>query len=268
METNQLNHSGTTKGRYHYCEYCNKQYTRKLSFNRHVVLCEVMNQSKRIRECEDQEETDIPTIKQLYSIIQELAISQKKMEDKMEIMQKWVDNKKKKINVIDWLTDNTSPRNIFEKWVGELEVVQEDITVLNENTIIQTIINILKRNLMSHENSSPYPIACFTEKSNKIYVYVDCTDNTQKWVQQTQSHFVYMLKVVHSKILKMLCLWRNDNSDKITHNEHFAELYNKTRLKLMSFDFTHDLSMSKIRSSLYSHLKYDLKTIFEYEFEF
>ncbi len=264
METIQLNHCGPTKARYHYCEYCNKQYTRKSSYNRHVILCEVMNQSKRIRECEEQEETDVPTIKQLYSIIQELAISQKKMGSKMEMMQKWVDKKKKKISVIDWLIDNTNPCNTFENWVLKLEVIQEDITVLTDNTIVQTIINILKRNLPADDNSS-YPIACFTEKSNKIYVYVD---NTQKWVQQTQTQFVYILKIVHSKILKMLCSWRNDNSDKITHNEQFAELYNKTRLKLMSFDFAHELSMSKIRSPLYSHLKYDLKTIFEYEFEF
>ena len=196
METIQLNNSRTTQNRYHYCEYCNKQYTRKSSFNRHVILCEVMNQSKRIRECEEQEETDIPTIKQLYSIIQELAISQKKMEEKMEMMQKWVDKKKKKINVIDWLTDNTNPSNTFEDWVSKLDVVQEDITLLTDNTIVQTIINILKRNLLEDDNSS-YPIACFTEKSNKIYVYVDIT---QKWVQQTQTQFVYILKIVHSKI--------------------------------------------------------------------
>ena len=56
------------------CMHCFKSYTRKLSYDRHVILCEVLHQTKRIRICEKEESTDIPSHAQLYHIVQELAL--------------------------------------------------------------------------------------------------------------------------------------------------------------------------------------------------
>jgi hypothetical protein len=56
------------------CPHCDKKYTRKSSYTRHVILCEVLHQTKREKKCAEEETTDIPTTRQLYNIIQELAI--------------------------------------------------------------------------------------------------------------------------------------------------------------------------------------------------
>ena len=83
----------------HSCGLCNKSYTRKTSYDRHVILCEILHQSKREKKCKGQELSDIPSHTQLFLIVQELALKNQILETKMIEMQKWVETKKKKLNV-------------------------------------------------------------------------------------------------------------------------------------------------------------------------
>ena len=80
----------------HSCGLCNKSYTRKTSYDRHVILCEILHQSKREKKCKGQELSDIPSHTQLFLIVQELALKNQILETKMIEMQKWVETKKKK----------------------------------------------------------------------------------------------------------------------------------------------------------------------------
>ena len=76
----------------HSCKYCGKQYTRKTSHNRHEILCEIFykknTETPREQICEEEETTNIPSVKQLYGIIQELAVKYQDMEKKLIEMQK------------------------------------------------------------------------------------------------------------------------------------------------------------------------------------
>ena len=47
-----------------------------------------------------------------------------------------------------------------------------------------------------------------------------------------------------------------------------TEMYNKASVKLMGIDFKHDLTLSKIKLSIYNKMKKDMKALIEYEFEF
>ena len=50
-----------------------------------VILCELNSKSKHVLQCE-KEEDELPTMRQLYTIIEELALKCNKME-KMEFLQ-------------------------------------------------------------------------------------------------------------------------------------------------------------------------------------
>jgi len=256
------------------CVYCGKCYTRKSSFDKHSIICEIAHKSKRIKMCEEEESTDIPSVEKLYNIIQEMAFKQQKMEEKMEEMQKWIDKKKKKLNVINWLNVQFTPTELFEARARIIVVIQDDITTLIEQNFHQTVINILKRNLKTpKEGVVREPIACFSEKSAVFYIYKETKNESEQetknqWSKMTQEDFVYLLRVIHSKLLNALCTWRDINNDRIKYNDNFAELYNKTVIKLMSADFNQESSLSKIRSPLYTLLKGDLKNMIEYDFEF
>ena len=122
----------------HSCEYCGKKYTRKNSYTKHTILCEVFHKSKREKRCEKEESSDIPTTQQLYGIIQELALKYKILEEKMEGMQKWVDKKKKKLNVIQWLNTKTIPSIAYANWMEQLFAIEEHVEILIEQSMAQT----------------------------------------------------------------------------------------------------------------------------------
>jgi hypothetical protein len=268
------------------CTYCGKSYTRKSSYDRHLILCEVAYKSKREKKCEEEESTDIPSVAKLYAIIQEMAYKQEKMEEKMEEMQKWIDKKKTKLNVVKWLNSQPKPQRVFEDRVKSFIVIEEDVTTLVENNFVSATINILKRNLKTGAQTKE-PIACFTEKAAVFYIYKNQeieaegegegegegeveaetkTKTKESWIKMSQEDFVFMLRNVHFKLLNALCLWRDKNAERINSNDKFAELYNKTVIKLMGADFNQESTLSKIRSPLYNHLKEDMKNV-EHELE-
>ena len=133
-------------------------------------------------------------------------------------------------------------------------VIQEDISVLIEQNFSQTVTNILKRNLNPPKDGLiKEPIVCFSEKASVFYIYKEHIAEKEedqksenKWTKITPDEFTYLLRVIHSKLLNALCTWRDLNNDRIKYNDKFAELYNKTVIKLMGVDFNQEATLSKI----------------------
>ena len=252
----------------HPCEYCGKTYTRKTSHIKHTILCEVFHKSKREKICEKEESSDIPTTEKLYEIIQELALKYKIMETKMENMQKWVDKKKKKLNVLQWLNTNVKPQQTYTEWIQSIIATEEHVEILIEQNITQTVDALFNKNLqtLSKNDTSYQPIHCFIQKVNIFYIY---DDNTSEWRQMNSDELVSLSKKIHSKILQAICEWYKKNIDNINQSDKMTILYNQTLVKLMSVNFTPDsVYLSKLKMSLHSSLKTDLTNIVEYEFEF
>ena len=82
------------------CILCHKKYSRKSSFDKHMILCEFNHRSKFDREREFEESGDVPTNIQLMGIIQHLSAKLDAMETKMEHMQRIHGYNNKKIDVI------------------------------------------------------------------------------------------------------------------------------------------------------------------------
>lgn len=243
------------------CPYCGKDYTRKTSLHRHVILCETIHKSKRENTCDKEESTDMPSYQQLYQIIQELALKYDKLYEKMQEMQKWVQTKKRKIDILDWLNENYPQALPIQTWTKTIVVRESDVQLLMEENIVQTINCVLQNNLRSEKGKT---FVSFVQKANVIYTY----DESNIWRVLTQDDYILFIKQIHSRILRELCEWRNKNSEEIAENEKMSELYNKTVIKLMGLNFNPlTTALSKIRSTLYNRLKVDLKKTVELEFE-
>ena len=65
-------------------------------------------------------------------MILELALKYNKLEEKVELMSKWVDKKKKKINVLDWLntSSNIKPELIFDNLADNMTILESDLNIL------------------------------------------------------------------------------------------------------------------------------------------
>ncbi len=246
----------------YYCNHCEKKHSRKTSHDRHVLLCEIIHNSKREKKCFEEETSDIPNHLQLYKIVQELAIKNAALEEKMIEMQKWLDKKKKKIDVLHWLSSNKKEIDkSFSEWQNIIVVNPDHIELLIEENIIKTICEIIDENI---EKSQNVPIACFQQKTNLFYIF-----QQDIWKRSTPQDFISLVQGIHKKIWRELLCWKEKNDEKIKSNEKMSELYARTIIKLTGLNFDQDSSaMYKIRTHLYSHLKTDLKNMIEYEFEF
>ena len=250
------------------CTVCNKQYTRKSSLDKHKILCDFKMKTKREHQIESEELGDIPTHSQLVQIVQELSLKLMKMEEKMDQMQKWVDRKKRKLNVILWLNTNVIPSIGFLEWVNTCLIVRpEHFENLMENSLFHTIQQVFEDNL-NENNEFMYPIRCFSQKASVFYICEKNEDGTPEWKQLELKDMILILKTIQNRMIKELTKWKMENQSKFDDNDKISELFNKAIIKLMNMSFTQDATLSRIRNGLYNYLKIDLKSMIEYDFEF
>ena len=256
------------------CEYCGKEYKRKINFDKHFILCEIVYKAKKKDRRIDKENEEIneemPTQKQMYKMILELALKYNKLEEKMELMNKWVDKTKKKINVLDWLntSSNLKPEIIFDNLADSISILESDLDLLFNGNFDNILNEIFTRNFYQKDESE-ISLFAFIQKTNTIYVYSKDTSSLQAvWIELSREKLIYFLNKVHFKIVKTLSEWKKNNSEKINNSDKLEEIYNKAKIKLMGIDFKHDSTLNKIKLSIYNKMKKDMKALIEYEFEF
>jgi hypothetical protein len=264
------------------CNVCSKYYSRKSSLEKHKILCAFKQKTKYEIKVETEESADIPNHLQLAKIVQELTLKLIKMEEKMEIMQKYVDKKKKQINVLTWLNSNTGlkPMQIFKEWVkNSICVGQNDIENLMVNSLHYTFQRIFESQILinndeiedNYSYSYIYPVKSFQQKQNMIYIYDQEETQQQQnpgsklWRQMNQEDFVLLLKIIQQNLIGELSKWKIANKGKFDESDKISDLFNRAVIKLMNVSFTPDSTFSKIRNSLYNHVKIDLKPLIEVE---
>ena len=261
------------------CAYCNKKYVRKTDCDKHQLLCNILSKTRREMQINAEECANTISHYQLCAIVQDLALKCAKMEEKMNTMQKWTDKQKKKINIIQWLNDNNIPASTFAalKTAFVLQIGQKHIDHLIDTNLLDTIQHIFET---SDAVNCRAPIYCFEQKHNVFYIYnailtQDASnavsacgeEGTRQWSLMSRDDLIHLLNAMHSKLLRELIAWKKMHEHAIAKNDKMSMLFNKTMIKLVEVDFTNDHSLSRIKSSLFNHLKKDIKNIIEYEFE-
>ena len=252
----------------HQCNYCAKKYTRISSYERHFILCKIQHQTVRENKCDVEESSDLPTYKQLYNIVQELAVKYNSLEEKMSDIHKWVVKKKKKLNVIQWLNTSLTPLTMYDTWTKAFIVTDAHIDVLLTDNMVRTFMTVLQHNINMTSNNLNvrplHPFICFSEKANQFYTY-----DANTWTIVEPDMFSKFVKIIYRKIFNGLCEWHTKNAQKIADNDKLGELYSKTLIKLMDMKLdASSLVVGKIKAALYTYMKTELKQQIEYDYEF
>ena len=245
------------------CKFCNKDYLRKSLSKKHELICEIHHTSNRLLNCDIEENMDIPSNKKLYNLIQELFLQNKKLNEDVAELQKWINQKKKKLNVIEWLNENCIIDESITNWIANIKVSQIDIINFTTCSFVDSVNTILKNNLIN------IPIACFSEKINVFYVFKQQQSSLEnKWIKMTNVDILLCIRRIHDKILFQLFKWREKNEKINPNNAKFDDIYNRTIIKLMSVDFDQDMLMSRTKTILFNLIKKGLHSFVDYEFEF
>ena len=241
------------------CQHCLRNYQRKTYFDRHVIACQFLSQSKRERALDSEELADTPTVRELYGIIMALAAKCKDLETKMTAINKWAHITKQKLNITDWLNNNQPNASDYDDWFKALPVGKADLLALFETDYVGGVVRVLQKQLADDAR----PMRAFTGKENTFYIY-----RQGKWLLCDPDTFTKLMYLLDKQFMREFIAWQNENKSKMATDDSFSELYGKNMKKIMGGAFTREQLYSRIKKELYQHLRGDPPNIVEYETTF
>jgi hypothetical protein len=254
------------------CVYCGKSYIKRINLDKHLVICELLQKTKTktstnpiIDSLYNDVEEPIPTQRKMFQMLIELGERYSRLEEKVDELNKWVVKKKKKINILGWLNANRKPSIVFETIIDKIVVNEDDIKKLLDHSFYDIVNDIFSRTIYNVDECENVMFA-FVQKQNVFYIY-DNTKTNNSWVELPKERLIKFLNKVHIKVIKAFSDWKLLIKNEIKTNEKMAELYNKTLIKIMSIDFKQDSIYIKVRNSMYSKMKTNIKELIEFDFE-
>jgi hypothetical protein len=259
------------------CTYCGKGYKSRNAFDKHLILCEILskaknkntNKNKNSIQLDIEDDDDIPSNRRMYLMLLELGNKYNKLEQKMEEMNKWVVQKKKKINMLDWLNTSIEPTYTFDMLPSKIIVTDTIIEFLLNNSFNDTLNELFSTNLyVSEATDEVLPLFASGQKANTFYIYDKLkTDVKDKWEELSKEKFVKFLNIMQMKISVAFSEWKKTNKSKLSDDEALTILCDKTLAKIMSPNFKQEAISIKVKHMMYNKMKTDVKAMVEYEFE-
>jgi len=206
------------------CCFCSKKFTRKTYYDRHILICELLSKSKKERNVEMEEDKDTPTVRKLYEIIMEMSIKYKKMEEKLEELSKYVDTKKKKINIIEWLNATCkSSASPFELWMKKIKVERKHLESIFSHDYVYGALHVLKDFNNEH-------IRCYDQKDDTLFIFTnevatnEVATATATWSEMKPQQFDKMMDFISKQFIHEFVLWQNENKHRM-EDDNYAMTY-------------------------------------------
>lgn len=79
------------------CKYCKKSYINQKSYNKHMLLCMEVDNAK------NNEFDIVPSQNKIYKMVKQLIYENEELKKKVKRLENKMFQKKKKINIIEWL---------------------------------------------------------------------------------------------------------------------------------------------------------------------
>jgi hypothetical protein len=243
------------------CKYCGKSYKKRENLDKHIVICDLLDKSKK-KITEEDEDFVIPNAKHMFQMLLELGKKYNNLEEKMLEMTKWISKKKKKINVIEWLNANLEQKIVFDNLVFNIVVSTEHAIAILDNSFYDVLHNIFSDTLFVMENK---PIFAFAQKANLFYIY-----QNEGWIIASREKLMWFFNKIHMKLIDVFYSYRKVKLAELsgTNKDKFETSCDKAIVKLMTIDFRVENIFSKTKNVLFNGLKTDMKALVEYEFEF
>lgn len=252
------------------CRYCGKDFVKKTNLDKHIVLCELLTtcktqatQSTSTASAAAEDDVEVPSQRKMYLMLLELAKKVNGLDEKVDELKTWVVKKRKKINVLDWLSQHATPSHGFDQLNEKIDVNGDDVQHLLKNPFLDTLHTIFTRTLYCATSETNYPLCAFVQKQHHLYAF----DKDTGWSELSRDGLIKFLNRIHAKLYRLFLEWKREHADEMENDDSLALLCDKATCKLMDVDFRQDATLSKIKSVMYTRMKMDLKTIVEYDFE-
>ena len=205
------------------CINCGKSYIKRVNLDKHLVICELLQKSRKTSKIIIEEDEPMPSQRKMFEMLIELGQKYSRLEEKVDEINKWVVKKKKKINVLEWLNANIKPDINFDSVIDKIIVDDQDVKYLLDNTFYDVFNEVFSRNIYNF-NETQNPIFAFVQKQNVFYIY----DKDNGWIELSRERLIKFLNKVHTKIFKQFYEWKKTKTSDIKSDDKFATQCDKT----------------------------------------
>jgi hypothetical protein len=207
------------------CTYCYRKYRKKENYDKHVSCCEFFYRARR--EHQDTIYEPIPTQRELYQLVKELAYKCDTLEKKLEKLETTNRNMHRK-QITEYLQEYLPEINAYV-WAHQIEIQETHLKTVFENTIVEGIKHVIR----DHASIvSLLPFCSFYQKNNVLYAYNNENDeNVEKMKSQSASkwHIITTLEldkiisIISYKFLKAFVEWKQTNGSPTYQYEDEAD---------------------------------------------
>ena len=233
------------------CSFCSKCFKRKAYYEKHVMMCERLQESKKINY--DKEIDDLLESQDYKLLLMNLIKSQNKLQKQVNELMEQNNYYRKKIDIIPWLNDNCKQIENIDSKLNDFTINSDELNYIFENTLIDGFVHIFENYFLE----SNCPLKCFDVKKNEFIVYTD------KWDYCNLDTFTFIVNTIHKKILDAFYQWKENNKHKL-QNEQFSLLYNQYSQKVLQNDIRHFIL--KIKPKLYSCLRQEFSQTYQFDY--
>ena len=239
------------------CTFCSKVYTKEQSYNKHKLICEILSNGGENNF--DQNYKNLG-IQNLSLLVIELVKSNDKLQKDILELKNWVQIKKEKLRVIDWLNENYIINQNFNEFLSRIEITPSDLKIIFNSNFIIGASEILQYIISQNKiREFDIPLKSFDQKDNLIYVF------KEKWEILSQEDFEKIFDCISKGILIEFKKWQEENNYRL-YSEDFSSVYIENLKKIMGGGETFEKQKKIIHKNLYKYLKINLQKIIKYEF--
>ena len=256
------------------CDFCKRSYKRYSNFKKHAFVCEEINKSKYLRDKEDEIKDEIPSMRDMYVLLQTFIQKNVELEKKVEEMGTYINRIKRHINIIDWLNANATPSVDFDTWIDNFTTDMAMLEYIFNTNIVEGTTNAFIKNLPIEDHAN-HPIRCFKQKTRTFYRYCDGSWNTM-----SEHDVNVMLLKVSKKMDAQFTLWKEEHNNKIANDDNYYMNVYMRNVRIYLGGTPKDcistvsgkdrilMNKKRTKQALFDYLEQDLKNIVEYRFTF
>jgi hypothetical protein len=197
------------------CTYCYRKYRKKENYDKHVSCCEFFYRSRR--EHPDTIYEPIPSQRELYQLVKELAYKCDKLQQKIDKLENANRNMHRK-QITEYLKEYIPEINAY-RWAHQIIIEEKHLKTVFENTIIEGLKEVMREHIF--QNS---PFCSFYQKNNTLYTYncesdEDSERTESKWHIITNKELDKIISIISYKFLKAFVEWKQTIESPSCHYE-------------------------------------------------
>lgn len=199
------------------CTVCYRKYKKKENYDKHVQCCEFFYRSRR--EHADVAYDPIPTQRELYQLVKELAYKCDKLQKKLDKLETTNTNKQRK-QITEYLQDQIPQITAFQ-WAHQIEISQKHLETIFEYSLIEGIAQSIREHI---HIVSLLPFCAFSQKQNTIYIYNTPSeendhDATPQWHAMSNKELDKIISIISYKIMRAFLEWQQKNYQQYLNND-------------------------------------------------